>query len=117
MNLTKHLSSAQINICQQEKEYYQRLGINKTLLQIAFEHNFLQKKENNNSYNIDIIKKYEIIITGEDDATYYIECKELLGKNRLKELEKSVGKNIVQKVIPVREFQDKFMLSYLIMML
>ena len=27
-----------------EKEYYQKLGIEKSLIDMAFEHNFLQKK-------------------------------------------------------------------------
>ena len=44
MDLTKYLTSSQLHICQQEKEYYQRIGIDKTLVQIALEHNFLQKK-------------------------------------------------------------------------
>jgi hypothetical protein len=44
MNIKKYLTNQQISILQQEKEYYQKLGIEKSLIDMAFEHNFLQKK-------------------------------------------------------------------------
>ena len=108
MNLQKYLTNSQIDICQQDKEYYQRIGIDKTIVQIALEHNFIQKKDDTSSYSLDIIKKYEIIVTDENELNFYIQRKELLGKNRLKELEKTLGKNVIQSVIPVREFNEKF---------
>jgi len=108
MDLKKHLTASQLYICQEEKDYYKRLGIAKSLVQIALEHNFLQKKENTLPYNLDIVKKYEIIIIDEDDVYFYVERKELLGQKRLEELENILDKSINQKVIPVREFNEKF---------
>ncbi len=108
MNLKKILTPKQIIICKEEKEYYQRIGIKKNILQIAIEHNFIQKKEKNLPYSLDLIKKYEIIIVNEDDTTFYIECKELIGPKRLKELADQLHKKVIQKTIPVREFNEKF---------
>ena len=65
MNLKKLLTPKQIEICQQEKAYYQRLGVKKNILQIAIEHNFIQKKEQNSPHSLELIKKYEIIIANE----------------------------------------------------
>ena len=45
MNLKKILTPKQIEICKEEKSYYQRIGVKKNILQIAIEHNFIQKKE------------------------------------------------------------------------
>lgn len=108
MNLKKYLTTSQISICQQEKEYYQRIGITKNLIQIALEHNFIQKKDNTPAFNLELIKKYELLISGEDEINFYIERKELIGQKRLKLLEKELGRRVVQKVIPVREFNEKF---------
>ena len=108
MNLKKYLTTSQIDICQQEKEYYHRLGTNKTIVQIALEHNFIQKKDNTPSFNLELIKKYEILVVDEDEKNFYIECKELLGAKRLKLLEKELGRSVVQKTIPVREFNERF---------
>ncbi|MEA1955302.1 MAG: ATPase, T2SS/T4P/T4SS family [Campylobacterota bacterium] len=108
MNLKKYLTNKQIEICQKEKEYYQRLGIAKTLIQIALEHNFLQKKDNTPAFNLDLIKKYEILISAEDETNFYIESKELIGSKRLELLETELGRKVIQKVIPVREFNEKF---------
>lgn len=108
MSLKKILSPKHLEICQQEKAYYQRIGVKKNLLQIAIEHNFIQKKKKNLSYSIELIKKYEIIINKEDENHFYIERKELLGEKRLKELETQLNKKVIQKTIPVREFSEKF---------
>lgn len=108
MNLKKILTPRQIEICKKEKYYYQHIGVKKNLLQIAIEHNFVQKKEQYNPYSLDLIKKYEIIVVNEDEKNFYIECKELLGPKRLEELEKQLDKNIIQQTVPVREFNKKF---------
>lgn len=108
MNLKNILTPKQIEICKKEQYYYQHVGIKKNILQIAIEHNFIQKKENFSPYSLDLIKKYEIIIINEDEQNFYIELKELLGPKRLEELQSQLGKNIVQHTIPVREFNEKF---------
>jgi type II secretory ATPase GspE/PulE/Tfp pilus assembly ATPase PilB-like protein len=108
MNLKKILTPKQIEVCKEEKSYYQRIGIKKNILQIAIEHNFIKKKEKNNPHSLELLKKYEIIIVSEDKTNFNIECKELLGPNRLKELENQLHKKIIQKIIPVREFNEKF---------
>lgn len=108
MNIKNILTPKQIEICQQEKSYYQRIGVKKNILQIAIEHNFIQKKEKNQPYSLELIKKYDIVIVNEDKTNFYIECKELLGPKRLKELEDQLHKKIIQHSIPVREFNEKF---------
>ena len=108
MNLKSILTPKQIEICKEEKSYYQRIGVKKNILQIAIEHNFVQKKEKKVSYSLDLIKKYEIVIVDETVASFYIECKEHLGPKRLSELEKQLGKTVNQKTVPVREFKEKF---------
>ena len=108
MNLKKILTPKQIEICTKEKYYYQHIGVKKNILQIAIDHSFIQKKEKFNLYSLDIIKKYEIIVVDEDKKNFYIECKELLGPKRLAELEQQLNKSIVQRTIPVREFNEKF---------
>ncbi|QOY55392.1 Flp pilus assembly complex ATPase component TadA [Candidatus Sulfurimonas marisnigri] len=108
MNINKILTPKQIEICKEEKSYYQRIGIKKNILQIAIEHNFIKKKEKKAQYSLELLKKYEIIIINEDEKNFYIECKELLGPNRLKELESQLHKKIIQHSIPVREFNEKF---------
>ncbi|MCF6309143.1 MAG: Flp pilus assembly complex ATPase component TadA [Sulfurimonas sp.] len=108
MNLKKILTPKQIEICTKEKYYYQHIGVKKNLLQIAIEHNFVQKKEQFNPYSLDLIKKYEIVVVNEDKKNFYIECKELIGPKRLDELEKQLNKSVVQQTIPVREFNEKF---------
>ena len=108
MNLKNILTPKQIDICKREQYYYQKLGVKKNILQIAIEHNFTQKKDKRSSYDLDLIKEYEIIIVNEDENSYYIECKELLGPNRLKKLQSKLHKNIIQKTVPVREFKEKF---------
>lgn len=52
MNLEDILTPKQIKICEEEKSYYQRIGINKTTIQIAYEHNFIEKKENPHKYSL-----------------------------------------------------------------
>jgi type II secretory ATPase GspE/PulE/Tfp pilus assembly ATPase PilB-like protein len=108
MKLEKILTTNQLEICKKEKYYYQQIGIKKNILQIAIEHNFIQKKEKTSPYSLEIIKEYEILITKEDEKTFYIECKELLGEKRLNELQTKLGKKIIQSAIPVREFKQKF---------
>ncbi len=108
MKLEKILTPKQLEICKKEKYYYQQIGIKKNIVQIAIEHNFIQKKEKPSPYSLEIIKKYEIVIIKEDEKNFYIECKELLGPKRLSELQTQLGKNIIQKAIPVREFTQKF---------
>ena len=108
MNLKKILTSKQIEICKKEKYYYQHIGIKKNILEIAIEHNFIQKKEKFSPYSLDLIKQYEIIIIEEDKENFHVECKELIGPNRLKELEKQLKKTVKQRTIPVREFNEKF---------
>jgi tryptophanyl-tRNA synthetase len=108
MNIKKILTPKQIEICKEEKSYYQRIGINKNILQIAIEHNFIKKKEKNNPHSLELLKKYEIIIADENKTSFHIESKELLGPVRLKELKEQLQKNIIQKTIPVREFNEKF---------
>ena len=108
MNLNSILTSKQIAICKEEKAYYQRIGVKKNILQIAIEHNFVQKKKKSLSYSLDLIKKYEIVITDEDKVNFYIECKELIGPKRLAALQKQLQKKVIQKTIPVREFNEKF---------
>lgn len=108
MNLEKLLTAKQLEICKKEQYYYQHVGIKKELVQIAIEHNFIQKKEKYSPYSLELIKKYEIIISNEDAQNFYIECKELLGPKRLEELQKQLSKNIIQHTIPVREFNEKF---------
>lgn len=107
MNLKNILTPKQIEICKKEQYYYQHVGIKKNILQIAIEHNFIQKKETFSPYSLDLIKKYEIIIANEDDDNFYIELKELLGPKRLSELQTQLGKNVIQHTIPVREFSEK----------
>ena len=108
MNIEKILTPKQLEICKKENYYYQQIGIKKNILQIAIEHNFIQKKESLNSYSLELIKEYEIVIAKEDKENFYIECKELLGPKRLSELQEQLNKNIIQHVIPVREFKEKF---------
>ena len=90
MNLNSILSPKQIAICKEEKEYYQRIGVKKNILHIAIEHNFVQKKKKNLTYSLELIKKYEIVISKEDKANFHIECKELLGPKRLAELQEQL---------------------------
>jgi type II secretory ATPase GspE/PulE/Tfp pilus assembly ATPase PilB-like protein len=108
MKLKNILTPKQIEICQKEQYYYRGIGVNKNLAQIAIEHNFIQKKEQNHSYSIELIKEYNIVIVNENKTSFSVECKELLGLKRLAQLEKQLGKSVVQKIVPVREFNDKF---------
>ena len=108
MNLKKILTPRQIDICQKEQYYYQQIGVKKNILHIAIEHNFVQKKEQNSPYSLDLIKEYEIIIVDEDETSFHTECKELLGPKRLAVLEEKLGKSVLQRTIPVREFKEKF---------
>ncbi|MBN2781927.1 MAG: Flp pilus assembly complex ATPase component TadA [Campylobacterales bacterium] len=108
MKLEEILNQKQIKVCEDEQFYYQRLGVKKTLLQIAYEHNFIQKKETQNSYSLELLKKYEIIIDKEDDNAFYIHTKELIGDVIKGELEDTLGKSVIQTTIPVREFNQKF---------
>ena len=108
MNSNNSLTDKQKEICKQEQYYFQNIGIKKNLLQIATEHNFIQKNEKYSAYSLEIIKKYEIIIAHEDKNSIHIECKELLGPKRLALLEKQLKKKIVQRTIPVREFKQKY---------
>lgn len=108
MNLKNILTPRQIEICKKEKYYYQNVGIKKNILQIAIEHNFIQKKESFSPYSLDLVKKYEIVIANEDKDNFYIERKELLGPKLLSELQEQLGKNIIQNAIPVREFNEKY---------
>ena len=108
MNLKNILTPKQIDICKKEQYYYQKIGVKKNILQIAIEHNFTQKKDKRTLYSLDLLKEYEIIVADEDKNNYYIECRELLGPNRLKKLQTQLHKKIVQKTIPVREFREKF---------
>ena len=108
MNLKSILTPKQIEICKEEKSYYQRIGVKKNILQIAIEHNFVQKKEKKLHYSLELIKKYEIVIIDENEKSFHVECKELLGPKRLEGLEKQLGKKVVQKTIPVREFKEKY---------
>ena len=108
MNLKTILTPKQIEICKKESTYYQRIGVKKNILQIAMDHNFIQKKEKTSQYSLELIKKYEIVIVDEDTKSFYIECKELIGPKRLSELQEQLGKEVVQKTIPVREFREKF---------
>lgn len=108
MNLKDILTPKQIEICVKERYYYQSIGINKTLNQIALKHNFVQKKEKNLHYSLDLVKEYGIVISHEDANSFHIQTKELLGPKRLSKLQDQLGKNVIQKVIPVREFKEKF---------
>ncbi len=108
MNPQTILTPKQLNVCEEEKLYFHRLGIKKSVLQIAHEHNFLQKQDKAISYSLELIKKYEIIISNEDESNFYIESKELLGPKRLEELEYELAKSVIQQIIPVREFNEKF---------
>jgi general secretion pathway protein E/type IV pilus assembly protein PilB len=108
MNPQNILTPKQLDVCEEERAYYNRLGIQKTLLQIAHEHNFLQTKSSSLTYSLDLIRKYEVIITKEDATNFHIESKELIGSKRLEELEGELGKKVIQKIIPVREFNEKF---------
>ncbi|MDA7818007.1 ATPase, T2SS/T4P/T4SS family [Sulfurimonas sp.] len=108
MNLKKTLTPKQLEICEQEKSYYQRLGIQKNILQIALEHNFVQNEETDLPYSLELVKKYQVIFVNEDETSLHVECKELIGPKRLLELEKRLRKKVIQKTIPVREFNDKF---------
>ena len=108
MNLKKILTPKQIDICKKEQYYYQKLGVKKKILQIAIEHNFVQKKDKNSPYSLDLIKEYEIVIANEDKNSFHVERKELLGPNRLATLEKQLSKTVIQQTIPVREFNEKF---------
>ena len=102
------LTPSELEICEKEKYYFQKIGINKDIEQIAIEHNFIQKKEQFKLYGLELVKKYEILISDEDAKNFYVECKELLGPKRLLELEEQLGKKVVQQTIPVREFKKKF---------
>lgn len=108
MNLKNLLTPKQLEISQKEQEYYRRIGVIKSISQIAIEHNFLQKKEQSLSYSLELIKEYDIIISKEDENSFHIETKELLGTKRVAQLEKQLSKSIIQKTIPVREFKEKF---------
>ncbi len=108
MNIKNILTPKQIEICQKEKYYYQQIGMQKNLLQIAIEHNFTQKKEKHLPYSLDLLKEYEIIIVDENQESYSVECKELIGPKRLAKLEEQLNKKIIQRTIPVREFKEKF---------
>ncbi|MDF1881473.1 Flp pilus assembly complex ATPase component TadA [Sulfurimonas sp. MAG313] len=108
MSLKNILSPKQIQICKKEQYYYHKLGVKKKILQIAIEHNFVQKKDRNSPYSLDLIKEYEILITNEDKDKFHIERKELLGPNRLAILEKQLNKSVIQQAIPVREFDEKY---------
>ena len=108
MNLKNILTPKQIEICQKEQYYYQSIGVKKNILQIAIEHNFTQKKEKKVPYSLDLLKEYEIVIVKEDEKSFHIESKELLGPKRLLALEEKLNKTVIQRVVPVREFQEKF---------
>ncbi len=108
MNIKNILAPKQLEICQKEKYYYQQIGLQKNILQIALEHHFIQKKEKLVPYSLDLLKEYEIIIVQETKEGYSVECKELLGPKRLAKLEEQLNKKIIQRAIPVREFKEKF---------
>lgn len=108
MSLKNILSPKQIEICKKEKYYYQQIGVKKNLLQIAIEHHFVQKKDKNLPYSLDVIKEYELVVIHEDETTLHIHRKELLGPKRVELLEKKLNKTIVQQVVPVKEFQEKY---------
>ncbi len=108
MNLKSILTPKQIEICKEEKAYYQRIGVKKNILQIAIEHNFVQKKEKKLHYSLDLIKKYEIVVVDENEKSFHVERKELLGPKRLLALEKQLDKKVTQRTIPVREFNEKY---------
>lgn len=108
MNLKSILTPKQIEICKEEKSYYQRIGVKKNILQIAIEHNFVQKKEKKLHYSLELIKKYEMVVSDENEKSFSIERKELLGSKRLIALEKQLGKKVTQRTIPVREFNEKY---------
>ncbi|MEA1918094.1 MAG: ATPase, T2SS/T4P/T4SS family, partial [Campylobacterota bacterium] len=91
-----------------EQYYYQKMGVKKNILNIAIEHNFVKKKEQLKFQNIDIIKEFEFCVFSETRDKLYIGRKELLGEVTLAILEKRVKKEVVQKSIPVREFERKF---------
>ncbi len=108
MKIEKILTPKQLEICKKEKSYYERVGIRKNLLHIALSHGFIQKKVKEQSYSLELLKEYEIIISHEDAKGFHVECKELLGTKRLGELQTKLGKSVLQKTIPVREFNEKF---------
>jgi type II secretory ATPase GspE/PulE/Tfp pilus assembly ATPase PilB-like protein len=108
MNIKKILTPKQLEVCQKEQYYYQQIGIKKHLLDIALSHHFVQKKESSKTYNLELMKEYEMVIAEDRDDLLKIERKELLGEKRLAELSAKVHKKIEQKNIPVREFQQKF---------
>lgn len=107
MNLKDILTDSQYDVCTKEQYYYRGIGINKTLLEIATNHKFIPSKNNAPDYSLDLIKEYNIIIVKEDKEFFYIENKVLLGPKRLATLEKKLNKKVIQKTIPVREFQEK----------
>ena len=108
MNIKKILTPKQLEVCQKEQYYYQQLGVKKHLLEIALSHHFLQKKEPAIIHNLDLMKEYEMVIVHEDDNVLKIERKEILGEKLIAELSAKVHKEIEQKNIPVREFQQKY---------
>lgn len=108
MNLKTILTPRQIEICKKEQYYYQQIGVKKKILQIAIEHSFVQKKEQASPYSLDLIKEYEIVIASEDETSFHIERKELLGPTRLALLEKQLSKRVIQSAVPVREFNEKY---------
>lgn len=108
MKLEKILTPKQLEICKKEKSYYDLIGIRKNLLHIALSHGFIKKKEKEQNYSLEILKEYEIIILHEDAKSFHVECKELLGAKRLGELQSKLAKTVIQKIIPVREFNEKF---------
>jgi len=108
MNIKKILTPKQLEVCQKEQYYYQQIGIKKHLLDIALSHHFIQKKETSKTYNLELMKEYEMVIVEERDDLLKIVRKELLGEKRLAELSQKVHKKVEQKNIPVREFQQKY---------
>jgi len=107
MNLKDVLEDSQYDVCLQEQNYYRRIGIEKTLLEIATNHKFLPAEEKAHTYSLELIKEFDIIIVKEDDEFLYVETKVLLGPKRLALLEKKLHKNVKQRTIPVREFKEK----------
>ena len=107
MNIKDVLTDSQYDVCSKEQYYYRGIGIQKTLLEIATNHKFISPKNNTPSYSLDLFKEYDILIVKEDEEFLYIEGKVLLGPKRLSALEDKLQKKIIQKTIPVREFQEK----------
>lgn len=109
MNLKKILTPKQLEICQKEQYYHQKLGVKKHLLEIALSHHFIQKKEPKRIHNLDLMKHYEMIIVDESETHLRILRKETLGEQTLKELSAKVHKTVEQKNIPVREFEEQYL--------